>query len=230
MRGNSRQVDSSQTACHRLLGKLVEKHLRHPDRRPLAEHTRAAFEAIRAPVEARGRPLIFDSFCGTGMSTTLLARRYPDHLVIGIDKSAERLERHANTPADNYLLVRADCGDFWRLAADAGWRLAHHTLLYPNPWPKPGQLKRRVHGSPAFTALLALGGALELRSNWQVYVEEFGSALVIAGFFPRIERFSVDTAMSLHEGKYQRSGHELWRCLCQLGHNGSPRSAAIQTR
>ena len=230
MGGNSRQVESSQSACHRQLGAVVHKHLRHPDQRPLAEHTRAAFESIRNRVEADRRPLIFDSFCGTGMSTGLLAQRYPDQLVIGIDKSATRLERHVNEAADDYLLVRADCGDFWRLAASAGWRLAHHFLLYPNPWPKPGQLKRRIHGSPAFSALLTLGGRIELRSNWQVYVEELGCALVVAGYLPHIERVPDNTAISLHESKYQRSGHQLWRCVCHLRENSRPHTAASHTR
>jgi tRNA G46 methylase TrmB len=125
------------------------------------------------------------------------------------------------------LLVRADCDDFWRLAADAGWRLQHHYLLYPNPWPKPGQLKRRVHGSPAFVDLLKLGGALELRSNWQVYVEEFGSALILAGCIPRVDRLVPDVSLSLFEQKYRQSGHLLWRCRCEPGEAKCP-AATVQ--
>jgi tRNA G46 methylase TrmB len=208
----------------------VEKHLRHAHRRPIAEHTRAAFDAVRSRVEGRSGRLIFDSFCGTGMSTALLAQRYPDSVVLGIDKSGKRLRRHAKTPAANYLLVRAECGDFWRLAAAAGWRVQHHFLLYPNPWPKPGQLQRRIHGSPDFAALLALGGTVELRSNWPIYVEEFGCALVTAGQFPVVDRVQPAVAMTLHERKYFGSGHPLWRCRCHLRDNTGPLSPAGQAR
>jgi tRNA G46 methylase TrmB len=230
MTGNSAPVHSSQTSCHERLGAIVSRHLGTSHQRSVTAHTAAAFEAICARVEAGDKPLIFDSFCGTGLSTGLLARRHPGHLVIGIDKSSHRLKKHVSVEADNYLLVHADCGDFWSLAAERGWSVERHFLYYPNPWPKPAQLKRRVHGSPHFPTLLALGGKVELRSNWQIYVEEFGAALAIAGFAAAIDRIDGESAMSLHELKYQQSGHRLWRCRCNLGHNSQPRKAAIQAR
>jgi tRNA G46 methylase TrmB len=170
-------------------------------------------------------PLVLDSFCGTGMSTATLAERYPDSLVIGIDKSASRLGRHQASNYDNYLLVQADCGDFWRLLHTAGYHAAQHFLLYPNPWPKRGQLQRRVHGSADFVSLLALGGHVELRSNWQVYVEEFGSALHLAGKIAQIDSPGITTPVSLFERKYADSGHRLWRCRCKLGNNAGAESA-----
>jgi tRNA G46 methylase TrmB len=222
MTGNSPPVQSSQRFSHPKLGKLVAKHLASESRRPTAAHSREAFEEVRAQVEASGKPLVFDSFCGTGYSTAQLALRHPRHLVIGIDKSAHRLAKHQAGSANNYLLARADCDDFWRLAVEAGWRLQHHYLLYPNPWPKPGQLQRRVHGSAHFSQLLNLGGKIELRSNWQVYVEEFGAALVQAGNYPHIERIDSEKPLSLFERKYRDSGHQLWRCCCELVHNRRP--------
>jgi len=219
MTGNSLPVQSPQQFCHPGLGRLVARHLATDNRRPPAPHSLAAFEAIRSRVESADRALVFDSFCGTGQSTAALAQTYPEMLVIGIDKSAHRLQKHAGGDGDNYLLVQADCDDFWRLAVDAGWQLQHHFLFYPNPWPKPRHIKRRVHGSPHFTQLLALGGRLELRSNWQVYVEEFGLALVLAGHYPHISRIAPENPLSLFEQKYLRSGHELWRCRCDLVHN-----------
>jgi tRNA G46 methylase TrmB len=219
MSGISSPVRSTQSGCHAQLETTVRKHLTSASRRPPAVHTRAAFDGIRRRVEADPRPLVLDSFCGTGMSTALLADRCPDSLVIGIDKSAHRLGRHRRATRDNYLLVQAECGDFWRLAAAAGWRAQQHFILYPNPWPKPGQLKRRVHGSADFPALLDLGGDIELRSNWQVYIEEFASALAVAGEFPRVEAFTPEQPLTLFERKYHRSGHALWRCRCMVVHN-----------
>ena len=181
-------------------------------------------------MESSDRPLVFDSFCGTGMSSASLAQRHADCLVIGIDKSAHRLARHQPADADNYLLVQAECGDFWRLAAAAGWALERHYLLYPNPWPKPAQLKRRVHGSADFHDLLALGGTVELRSNWPVYTDEFGRALELAGCEPMVERFEPEQPLTLFERKYRESGHELWRCICRLRDNRQFNAAEKQTR
>jgi tRNA (guanine-N7-)-methyltransferase len=216
---SSPAITSNQAFCHPGLGKLVYRHLNTSHQRPPAAHTLAAFESIREAVELAGKPLVFDSFCGTGMSTAALAEKLPDYTVIGIDKSAHRLGKHDRPDSGNYLLVQADCGDFWRLALAAGWRLQQHFLLYPNPWPKSGQLKRRLHGGADLAALLALGGLVELRSNWQIYAEEFGIALALAGNYPHIDQMEPQQPVSLFEQKYLRSGHQLWRCRCKLVHN-----------
>jgi tRNA (guanine-N7-)-methyltransferase len=215
----SPEVTSNQQFCHEKLAQLVRRHLNAGHQRPPAAHTRAAFDSIRQTVEQRGKPLVFDSFCGTGMSTAALAHRHPGCTIVGIDKSAHRLAKHGSPDSSAYLLVQADCGDFWRLAMAAGWRLEHHYLLYPNPWPKSGQLQRRIHGSADLAALLVLGGAVELRTNWHIYAEEFGTALALCGNYPHIALMEPHTPISLFERKYLLSGHQLWRCRCMLVHN-----------
>lgn len=95
--------------------------------------------------------------------------------------------------------------------------LQAHYLLYPNPWPKPAHLGRRVHGHPAFPLLLQLGGALELRSNWQLYVEEFGVALQLCGVAARVAAVPQEEApLTLFERKYRDSGQQLWRMSATL--------------
>ncbi len=220
--GNSQPVRSSQRFIHPQLARQVVRHLSKPSRRPAAEHSVRAFDTIRERVAAHAGQLIFDSYCGTGLSTASIAIECPEALVIGIDKSAHRLQRHDAGSVDNYMLIQADCGDIWRLAVRARWQLHKHYLLYPNPWPKPGQLQRRVHGSADFLALLSLGGQIDLRSNWQTYVEEFGVALNVAGHIPMVELIQPDKPLTLFERKYLHSGHQLWRCRCDLGHNAAP--------
>ncbi len=212
MEANSRPISSSQDGVHRDLAMLVQRHIASPSRRPVADHSRAAFERLPAGWLEQG-PLILDSFCGTGQSTALLAQRFPDHCVLGVDKSAARLARHAGDGAGNYHLLRADCEDVWQLLLEQGVSLARHYLLYPNPWPKPGHLQRRVHGSAALPRLLQLGGRLELRSNWQVYVEEFGLALQLAGHPGVVTTVPDEPPLTLFEQKYRASGHRLWRFL-----------------
>ncbi len=212
----SRPVSSNQHHLHPKLGEVVRKHLRSRSRKVPAPHSLAAMKEITDFIGEHKRPLILDSFCGTGHSTRALALAYPEALVIGIDKSAERLRRGAAPTPSNALLLQAECGELWRLVLEAGLRPHRHYLLYPNPWPKSTHLKRRVHGDPAFRTLLELGGRIELRSNWQIYVEEFGVALQLAGIPAVVRRLQVDKPLSLFEAKYQDSGHTLWHLQAQL--------------
>ena len=91
------------------------------------------------------------------------------------------------------------------------WVRGQPTYTISNPWPKAAHLQRRVHGHASFPLLLRLGGSLELRSNWQLYVEEFSCAMHLAGQRGRVATVSdSDPAISLFEQKYRDSGHLLW--------------------
>jgi len=207
---NSRAVHSNQQHTHPKLPDLVRRHLAHPHRKPVAAHSHAAFEQLVCSLEENKRPLILDSFCGTGQSTATLALRHPQHLVVGVDKSAHRLQRHITNGADNYLLLQGDCEDIWQLLLREKIAVDIHYLLYPNPWPKSRHLQRRVHGSAAFSWLIQLGGNIELRSNWRLYVEEFGLALQLAGYPGCVFILPQQEPITLFEEKYKASGHQLW--------------------
>lgn len=212
LQANSTRVHSSQARLHPRLASVVLRHLRSEHHAPIATHNLQAYALLRDRLRASARPLVLDSFCGTGHSTRALAARHPDHLVVGIDQSAHRLGKHPCDPGDDYLLLRAQCEAIWTLLARDGLFTDFHYLLYPNPWPKPGHLGRRVHGHPGFAQLLRLGGRLELRSNWQIYVEEFGTAMHLAGQRGVVSRLRVQgEGLSLFERKYRDSGHALWR-------------------
>ncbi|MCB1690916.1 MAG: SAM-dependent methyltransferase [Halioglobus sp.] len=218
MHANSSPVSSNQQQLHPRLAEIVNRHLRAAHRAEIVAHNLSAYETLRESLAARPRPLVLDSFCGTGHSTAALAERHPGHLVVGIDKSAQRLAKHPYTDRDNYLLLRADCEDIWQLLVRDGLRAEFHYILYPNPWPKARHLQRRVHGHARFPLLLQLGGALELRSNWQIYIEEFGVAMHLAGQRGRVSRLAAgETDLSLFERKYRRSGHDLWVYTANIG-------------
>ncbi|MFM9271453.1 tRNA (guanine(46)-N(7))-methyltransferase TrmB [Halomonas elongata] len=221
MTAHSRAITSNQPGPHRDLARRVERALQHPLRKPVAEHTREAFERAEHWRGARERmPLILDAGCGVGLSTRRLASAHPECAVIGVDRSAERLSRDHGPLPDNALLVRADLVDFWRLALAEGWQPARHYLLYPNPYPKSVHLKMRWHGHPIFPAIPALGGRLELRSNWRLYVEEFALALQQAiGVEAQVEAFEPEgEPLTPFEDKYRRSGQSLWRLVTELSH------------
>jgi tRNA (guanine-N7-)-methyltransferase len=221
MEGNSRRIASAQAAPHRDLEALVRRHLAHPFRKPVLDYNRAACAAAMAARDDWNReaPLVLDAGCGVGWSTQRLAELHPDHFVFGVDQSVDRINREKPLPMpENALLVRADLVDFWRLLAGHGVRLAHHYVLYPNPWPKIGHLARRWHGHAVFPVWGELGGQLECRSNWRIYIEEMVQALALLAGRPVVaEPFATDRPMTPFERKYLASGHELWRCRVGFG-------------
>lgn len=218
MQQSSRPVTSNQSGPHHDLARRVSRGLAHPLRKPIAAHTQRAFDAAAEWRAAQPGRLILDAGCGVGLSTRRLAEQFPDHAVIGIDRSDDRLTRsHGELPA-NARLVRADLVDFWRLAHLAGWSPERHYLLYPNPYPKASHLKMRWHGHPVFPTLLALGGLVEVRSNWRLYVDEFALAVAqVTGQQAEVSEWAPDgDYLTPFEAKYHQSGQALWRLRVAL--------------
>lgn len=221
MQANSRSITSAQTEAHAQLATRVARHAAATFRKPVTDYNRLAFErSMAAWQQAGARPLILDAGCGVGLSTHHLAMQFPDHFVIGVDQSADRLARGVAWPTaapSNLLLLRADLVDYWRLLQQAGVRLARQYVLYPNPWPKIGHLSRRWHAHPVFPTVVNLGGQFECRSNWPIYVEECAAALSqLCGKPVAVEPFHPVTPMTPFEKKYLLSGHALSRCSVLL--------------
>ena len=218
MLANSREIRSAQGAPHPRLGEIVRRHLNTPYRRAPSDSGRRAFATVERRLAQA--PFILDAGCGSGAGTLALARNYPQSLVLGIDKSAARLkvgqgQIEAGRTPTNAVLLRCELVDFWQLAVAAGLCCERQFLLYPNPWPKAEHLKRRWHAHPVLPALLALGGSIELRTNWRVYAEEFAQALQIAGVSAHCAASVPQEPLTPFERKYLASGHTLWRCVAQ---------------
>ncbi len=213
----SSPVSSNQTQAYEKLAEVVQRHQQTVFKKPIADFNRQAFEKAQALLAAHGGPLILDSCCGVGQSTRLLAKQFPKHLVLGIDRSADRLERKLGELPENACLIRADLVDFWRLAVAANWQPEYHFLLYPNPSPKKKDFKLRWHGHPVFKYLVALGGQLECRTNWQLYVVEMQQALKLMGVTADLQPLVVlDEPLTPFERKYAHSGHNLWQLKASL--------------
>ena len=228
MFANSRIVQSNQHAPHPRLHEIVSRHLHMPYRRVPSDAGRRAFDSV---VDRLREPFVLDAGCGTGASTLALAEWLPQMLVLGIDKSAARLAVGQRLLAKddsprNALLLHCELVDFWQLAVEAELCCARQYLLYPNPWPKAEQLKRRWHAHAVFADMLKLGGLVELRTNWRIYADEFAQALHTAGCAVHCAAFAPPQPLTPFERKYGASGHELWRCSADLSDRAFRQGAA----
>uniref|UniRef100_A0A7S1BKL0 tRNA (guanine(46)-N(7))-methyltransferase n=2 Tax=Corethron hystrix TaxID=216773 RepID=A0A7S1BKL0_9STRA len=201
-----------------LLRSTVQRHLSHLptylNSRPVAAHTAEAYTRLVDRLNSisphwKEGGVVLDSGCGTGRSSHILGKMYPDKIVVGVDRSENRLQRskqyrdgqnvdnefgeeawiggsdHFNfpprPPSSNVFLVRADLADLYRLASADDVRLHAHYMLYPNPYPKPRRYKHRWHCHPSFPLLLSLGGTkIVVRSNWKGYLQQFSTCVEFA--------------------------------------------------
>lgn len=69
MQHTSRPVISNQPGPHHDVARRVARALAHPLRKPIADHTRRAFEQADAWRQQHSAPLILDAGCGVGLST-----------------------------------------------------------------------------------------------------------------------------------------------------------------
>ncbi len=212
-------IVSSQASPHKNLAKLVLKYQDSEFQDSIPKHAANAFQIANQFVSSH--KVILDSGCGTGESSYRLAEEFPEHKVIGVDKSMERLQRshtYGEQPA-NLLFIQCDCVHLWRLIKQAKWNIERHYLFYPNPRPKPGHLQRRWHGHPIFPTMVMLGGVLTMRANWKVYAEEFAQALEISNVgkvdVKQLE-LDVETAFTPFERKYIQSEHQLYEVITAL--------------
>jgi len=226
--GDSKAIISNQDDIHEKLDEVVNRHLTHASQKPYQKHTEEAFAQMDALVKAflvanpEGE-IILDACCGVGQSTRILAKKNPQALVIGVDKSDHRINRNvegfdANDGfiAENYHLVRADLNDFYRLVKEAKWLVAKHYILYPNPWPKSKHLQRRWHGSAVFPQMTSIGHQLILRSNWRIYLAEFQQAAKLVALQGEILVLPVvdsSVALTPFEAKFQASGQVCWELI-----------------
>lgn len=218
MQQQSRKITTNQEGIHKNLQKVVSRQLASSSQKPLSAHTEQAFQqAINWLGDWQGE-LILDSCCGVGESTVNIAQAHPHARVIGIDKSALRTNKHQAYASNvqNYLVLRADLNDFLTLLVLNEKKLTKHYLLYPNPYPKSAHLQRRWYATAALKDMLKLGGVLEVRSNWQLYIQEFSVALAIAKVDSEVGVYVRDKAITPFERKYWQSGQSSWQLLANL--------------
>lgn len=243
----ARSVKSNQDSIHKDLEELVRKYARTSFLRPIADHTREAFAKAEKFIESfyeskdqsseckdRRTPVqvILDSGCGTGESTIHIAKRFPDIPVIGIDKSLARLDKAENAGRNlelpsNAFWVRGELLDFWKLAhekmQEGLWTVPYHAIFFPNPWPKQSEATRRFHMHPIFPTMLPMAKVTELRTNWEIYAQEFAKAATILGSEKNIElcaeykEYRPEEPETAFERKYMEARQQLWQVIVTCG-------------
>lgn len=201
---------TTQSTVANSLVNTVLRHAKTPYLRPIPKHQQEALSLLLSFVKQEDRPIVIDSCCGTGLSTALLAERFPDHFVVGIDKSIARLSRSPALSSSNYILIRGDVIDLWRLLSQENLPITHHFLFFPNPWPKATQLKRRFHAHPVFSTMAKLAPYFEMRTNWDIYALECQEALGTLGLKASLEIKKDQSYISLFEKKYQAASCSIY--------------------
>mgnify|MGYP000221084865 CR=1 FL=1 len=222
-------IISNQSGIHDKLLKTVKKHLDFPYQHSPSDSQLALFDKCFALLKShQSTPWILDSGCGTGMSTEILAKKHPDCIVLGLDKSAHRLAKHPKWDsgstvckiAGNAYLAQINLIDFWWLSHQNALRFQKHYILYPNPWPKAKQLKRRFHGHPIFHHLISLSYNLEVRSNWIIYLEEMLQSIRLLGVTSSIDVIAEnELPVSLFEAKYMDQHEPIFRLMASSNPN-----------
>lgn len=126
----------------------------------------------------RRAPLWLEIGFGNGAILAALAASKPDHDFLGIEVHRPGIGRLLlaieKQQLRNIRIVTSDAVEFVgpRIAAASVSRIL---ILFPDPWPKKRQRKRRML-QPAFAQMLANkllpGGVLHLATDWPEYAEQ----------------------------------------------------------
>ncbi|MBD64207.1 MAG: SAM-dependent methyltransferase [Halobacteriovoraceae bacterium] len=218
MKNKSKLVTSDQKHIHPDLEAIIARHKHFEFKKPLENSSIKAFDLFLNKLDQHlNKKTIFDLGCGTGESTFYLSQKYPDHLIVGVDKSESRLSRHKafkKDPPRNLIFLQCELIDFWLLAHRhrTQFELTKQYLLYPNPWPKQKLVKKRFHAHPLFETILSLAAEFELRTNWKIYAEEFVFALKLYGWEgSEVENYHPQEFITNFEKKYFLSEHQLYK-------------------
>jgi tRNA G46 methylase TrmB len=119
-------IDYCPSTDPKKLQGIVLKHIKtlpqYIHNRPIAYHTQIAFDILRHQLRQhlndattcsddwflRTRSIVLDSGCGTGRSTIVLGQKYPNSIVIGVDRSLLRLTKNRNVKKEYIPIEYSD--------------------------------------------------------------------------------------------------------------------------
>jgi tRNA (guanine-N7-)-methyltransferase len=215
----SREVISEQNQEHIKTLEVVLRNRQNVFKKPIPDFSQEAYKVLEGFVDSFSdkREIILDLCCGVGESSFHFAQKYKESIIVGVDKSADRIERKnefkKNLPK-NLLILRADIIDIIRLLAKSklSERVSKVFLLYPNPYPKTTQFQKRWHGHGVFPYLMKFDASIEVRSNWEIYLKEFlMAANCYKNFEVLLETFVPSPILTPFERKFFDSKQLLYK-------------------
>ncbi len=210
MKNNSTQVFSNQSKKNPKLLYCLKKNCQNNFVPFIDKSTFQVYKHIKE-FKDQGVPVILDNGCGTGLSSLWLALQNPNTVVFGIDRAKNFI---STNKCKNVIFAQVEISQLWRLLWKNKIPIFKAFLLYPNPWPKSKHLTRRWHAHPAFKYLTYITNSLELRTNWEVYALEAQASLeFMTDNRTILSKFKPSYSISLHEDKYMKSGHNLFKLL-----------------
>jgi tRNA (guanine-N7-)-methyltransferase len=169
------------------------------------------------------RPVLLDVGCGKGEHTIALAKRRPDHNVVGIDLKAARLHAGATLAHEQGLSNVAFFQMEWRriprLISAAEVEEAH--VLFPDPHPKQREAHRRLttpENLIVFQRILRPGARIHLRSDSPSFLEytaamvaEVGGAVVEyqANLPADLADHDDRSIHTLYESRFREEGRDI---------------------
>lgn len=149
----------------------------------LSERREKLRVACASLLEGRG-PFVLEIGCGHGHFLTAFAQAHPDQLCIGIDRTADRIERaerkRNRSGLTNLHFIRAEARDFI-CALPPKARFSAIYILFPDPWPKRRHHKHRLLESGFLEAIAERAGEgtrLYFRTDHEPYYNEVSHAIV----------------------------------------------------
>ncbi|OUU75365.1 MAG: hypothetical protein CBC29_03450 [Methylococcaceae bacterium TMED69] len=210
MKNNSRLVFSNQLRKNPKLLYCLEKNCQNDFVPFINKSTFKIYEQIK-DCNDQEVPVILDNGCGTGSSSQWLAAQNPNAVVFGIDRSVNFIKINKY---ENIVFAQVEISQLWRLLWEKKVQISKAFLFYPNPWPKSKHLTRRWHAHPAFKYLTDITNSLELRTNWELYALEAQASLeFMTDNRTSLSKFKPNHSISLHEDKYMKSGHDLFKLV-----------------
>jgi len=161
-------------------------------------------------------PLDIEIGCGVGMHPIRRALEYPERTLVAIEHTKEKFDKFArriyshNNPKNLIPLHANAISIISQQLTDQS--VDQFFLLYPNPYPKIGDRKKRWPFVPFMKELLAKlksGGSLIVATNELWYAEEMWLAMELAyGLTTRsVEKLDQNSRPRTHfEAKYLQRG------------------------
>jgi tRNA (guanine-N7-)-methyltransferase len=216
---HSKTVKSNQVEAYSYGQKIWERRSEKLYVRPGLERFQDVFHKLSTVLV--DRPVVLDTGCGDGFATLQLAVQYPDCWILGIDKSEFRLakaRKRLEGGASNVVFERLDLVDAFMWLSQSGVQVQKVYFLYPNPWALKKSMFLRWHFHPVFPYVLKMTKHVELRTNWDLYAQEFKNVLEYFDWNAFVEPVQPSgNPLSSFERKYEQSNHELVKVVATRG-------------